>query len=364
MLLIFIGIFKYDLHNRYSNTLLWFIGIILFYIAAFRYYNGGDTLNYATSFKLIPALENITASDYTNFRYQHGYIFFVSLLKSIYNNFLIQQIVTALFVNIVVFRFIRKYSVYAFFTTLIYFLLNYFEYNMEVMRECIAVALGLLAYESIQNKRYIVSGVLIYLAYQFHISALILVLLPFLANINFTKKSFYIIISIAVFIPTIYMAVPNLEYYAIMIFNQDDWTNENYLQQEYNQELSINFYITHILKYIIIPFSLIWYINKRQQIEYNGLIYAFAILQLLSMFSYAFYRFANYFAPFYWIAVSTAMCMLLKENRKWNVAIFIVFLMMFLYMYQSVQLQWNDITNEYFYNRYIPYNSVFFTDGY
>lgn len=366
LILLFLGIFKYDLKNIpvNNNILFKFIGFLLFFIAAFRYYNGGDTLNYVTSFNFIPALENITTADYENFRYQHGYTFFVSLLKSIYNNFLIQQIVTALIVNIVIFRFIKKYSSFAFFTTLVYFLLNYFEYNMEIMRECIAVSLGLLAYENIMNKRYMLAAVFIYIAYQFHVSALILLLIPFLANVAFTKKSFYIILSVSLIIPAIYMAVPNLEQYAMLIFNQEDWVNDNYLKQEYNAALSLNFYITHILKYVIIPFSVVWYINRRQQANYNGLVYVYSLLQLLSMFSYAFYRFANYFAPFYWIALATSMCMLLKENRKWSAAVFSVFLILFLYLYQIDQLQWNDITNEYFYNRYIPYNSVFFTDGY
>ena len=353
IILIWIGVYLFDLKDipvKNGYGLFYFIGFILFCIAAFRYYNGGDTANYVNIFKSVPVFSELNEYDYSNFRFQRGYVIFVAVLKELWNNFLIQQIVTSLFINIVIFRFIRKYSPYIFLTTLFYFLLNYFEFNMEIMRECIAVAIGLLAYELISNKRYILGLLMIFFAYQFHISALILLILPFVTNIKFSKVSFFIVLGIGIILPTIYMAIPDLETYASIIFNQEDWVNDNYIKQDFSDTLNIRYYIGHLIKYAIVPFGMIWYINKRIEFRFNGLVYTYAMLQLLSMYTYAFYRFANFFAPFFWIATATFLYILIKENKKVRTIIFVTFLIVYLYLYQSVQLMWDDNKNNYFYN--------------
>lgn len=367
IILIWIGVYLFDLKDipvKNGYGLFYFIGFILFCVAAFRYYNGGDTANYVNIFKSVPVFSELNEYDYSNFRFQRGYVIFVAVLKELWNNFLIQQIVTSLFINIVIFRFIRKYSPYIFLTTLFYFLLNYFEFNMEIMRECIAVAIGLLAYELISNKRYILGLLMIFFAYQFHISALILLILPFVTNIKFSKVSFFIVLGIGIILPTIYMAIPDLETYASIIFNQEDWVNDNYIKQDFSDTLNIRYYIGHLIKYAIVPFGMIWYINKRIEFRFNGLVYTYAMLQLLSMYTYAFYRFANFFAPFFWIATATFLYILIKENKKVRTIIFVAFFIVYLYLYQSVQLMWDDNKNNYFYNRYIPYNSVFVDGNY
>lgn len=369
LILIFIGIYKYDLTDRLfssskKNTLYYTIAFILFFIAAFRYYNGGDTANYAADFFQIPSWGELSEHHFYDFRFQKGYIYFVSFIKGIWDNFLIQQITTALIVNVVAFRFIKRHSPFVFLTTLMYFILNYFEFNMEIMRECISVSLGLLAYECLKSRRYVLMAILIYIAYQFHVSALILLLMPLFAVVKFSKTSFFILLVVAVSLPALYMAVPNLELYANLLFNQEDWINNQYLIQEYSDTLSVNYYITHILKFLIIPFAIIWYVNKKTMFEMTGLVYAYALLQLLSMFSYAFYRFANYFAPFYWIAISYAIYLLISKQRELRTIFLGCILVLMVYLHQMVQFLWDSDNNQYYYNRYIPYESVFFNEGY
>lgn len=369
LILILIGVYKYDLVGRNHCTsksapLYYAIAFILFFIAAFRYYNGGDTKNYVELFRHIPQLSELSEYHFDQFRYQKGYIYFVAFVKELCDNFLIQQFITALIVNVVVFRFIKKYSPYIFLTTLIYFLLNYFEYNMEIMRECIAVAIGLLAYECWRARRYILMAVLIFVAYQIHVSALILITMPLFASIKFSKKSFAVMICIGIAFPAMYMSIPNLELYATMLFSQEDWVNDAYLIQEYSDTLSTNYYITHILRFLIIPFSLVWIVNQRSKFEYTGLIYAYALLQLLSMFSYAFYRFANYFAPFYWIVVACGVYILLARYRQVRSITLVMTLLLFLYLHQNIQLSVNLETNQYLYQRYYPYKCVLFEEGY
>lgn len=367
ILLIIIGIINFDLQEENKirqMPLFYIIGLLLFLIASFRYYNGGDTKNYVLLFKHISTIENLHLADLKNSRFQPGFLYFISYLKSIYNNFFIQQVTLSLIVNLTVFRFIKAYSSYLFFTILCYFLLNYFEFNMEIERECISVSMGLIAYDFFQNKHYLFAVLAGIIAYEFHVSALIIILIPFFSYIGFTKKSFLIILAFSIFLPSLYMAVPNLRLYASLLFNQQNWLVDSYIQQNFSKTLTLNYYVMHIIKYVIIPFGMIWYVNKRVVFKFNGLVYAYSLLQLLSMFSYAFYRFANYFAPFYWILIATAMCIYLEKRRTFRLIGVVSFIVLFLYMYQNVQLQWDSAKHRYFYNRYIPYNTILFNQGY
>lgn len=169
-------------------------------------------------------------------------------------------------------------------------------------------------------------------------------------------------ICIGIAFPAMYMSIPNLEMYATMLFSQEDWVNDAYLIQEYSDTLSTNYYITHILRFLIIPFSLVWIVNQRSKFEYTGLIYAYALLQLLSMFSYAFYRFANYFAPFYWIVVACGVYILLARYRHVRSITLVMTLLLFLYLHQNIQLSVNLETNQYLYQRYYPYKCVLFEE--
>lgn len=367
ILLLLYGVNRYDVRalNPQKSERFYIVLCILFIaIPSFRYNIGGDTPNYAGFFNELPTLGDLNDTIFEQIRFQPGWVYFVSTLKTIWNDFVFQQIVEALFINIIVFRFIKRYSPYIFFSTLVYFLLNYFEYNTEILRESLCVAIGLLIYELWEKKHYIYSAILLFIAFEIHVSALILFFFPIASNLRITKRLYYISIIILLILPSLYMAIPNLRLYATLIFNQEDWVNDNYLIQTFAEELNINFYINHVLRYIFIPFAIIYYLNKRQETKYTGMVYAYSVLQLLSMFSYAFYRFANYFAPFYWIATAMCMVLILKNTPKIRMAIISAFLVVFLYLYQSVQLLYDDYRNRYFYERYIPYVTIFEGKGY
>lgn len=370
LLLIFVGIYQYDLNRRkpigsQGHTLYFVIAFTLFFIAAFRYYNGGDTINYVEFFAVVPSWSDISIYHFDAFRYPKGYIYFAALIKELWDNFLAFQILVALFVNVVIFRFIKKFSPFLFLTTLVYFMLNYFEFNMEIMRESISVALGLLAYECFRSKRYIRMVLLIFIAYEFHVSALVLIFMPLLALVKYSKTTFLTCVVLALILPTLYLAIPNLELYADLIFNQEDWITESYVIQEFSDTLTSNFYVTHVLKALIIPFASLWYIHRRHiKFEFAGMVYAYALLQLLSMFTYAFYRFANYFAPFYWIAIAYVIFILMTKHRPLRSLLFIAVFVLLIYLYQHTQFMWDDNNLQYYYNRYIPYESVITNQGY
>lgn len=332
--------------------------LLLTLIAGLRYMNGGDTLNYYTNFLNMPALDQLTAIDIETSRHQPGFTIFTSLCKSIVPNFTFQQLVHAIFINFSIFFFIKHKTQRVFLALLFYFMLNYLEYNMEIMRESMAVACVLFALHFYEKKRYLWALAFVVLGYEFHISCMIALLYPFLSRVYWTNKSALIVLALSIIIPLVYISIPNLNAYIVLLTNQDALADQ-YSVQELNPELNVNYYILFVFKYVLIPYVLLRIINKHGNFKYVGFIYAYIFLQLLGMYSYAFYRFANYFAPFYWLLFAESVYILLKKGffrRTPRMAFMILVIMAFLYVYQNGQLI--KYEGEYLYERYIPYESV------
>ena len=344
----------------------WFLCIFLIFIAGLRYMNGGDTHNYYSFFLESRDLESLTERHFSDSRYQPGFILLVAFCKSLGNSFVVQQIVEALFINIILFKFIKKNCSAPYIAVLMYFILNYFEYNMEVMRESMAIGFGVLMYLALEKKKYVFTIIFFMLAYSMHVSALILAFFPFLMRVRYNKKFLVLVLALAVLVPFIYISIPNITYYISIIFNQEDWVVEAYSQQEFGSDLNFNYYIKHEFVWLIVPLYIITYLNKKGYDKFTGFIYSFVLLHVLGMISYAFYRFANYLAPFWWIVLAEFLIYIYKEKRirqtlfTYSLTVFIL-----LYLYQSVQLFYDAENKQFFYERYIPYQTVIFnSDSY
>lgn len=335
-----------------------FVFLVLVLIAGLRYMNGGDTLNYYDTFRESPDLKDLSSAFFESSRYQPGFLIFVALCKSIWPNFVFMQLAHAIFINLSIFFFIKHKTQRVFLSLLFYFMLNYLEYNMEIMRESMAVACVLFSLHFYEKKRYLWALVFIALGYEFHISCMIALLYPFLSKVYWTNKSAFIVLSLSIIIPLVYISIPNLNVYILLLTAQDTLA-EQYSIQELNQELNINYYILIIFKYVLIPYVLLRIVNKHDDFKYVGFIYAYIFLQLLGIYSYAFYRFANYFAPFYWLLFAEGVYTLLKKGffrHTPRMAVMILATVAFLYVYQNAQLLKHE--GEYLYKRYIPYETV------
>lgn len=356
----------FGVHNKAG---LWYLSFFLFFflIAGLRYNIGGDTVGYAYNFSHYSKLYNLTTLEYKYWDYQPGWVFLMSFFRTITRSFILFQLCHALFINIVIFNFIKRNSTNVFLALIIYFVINYFEFNTEILRESIAVAFGLLSYKSFCNKKYILGFGFIILAFLFHVSALILVLYPLLMLVKYSKKLNIVAIVATLLIPFLYLALPNLFEIATTLFRLNDAKMNQYVIQDVNFSLNIFYYIRLSVSAFIIPYFSLYIVGKHKPIAYAGFIYVYVILQVLSMFSYGFYRFANYFTPFYWLLLADALWYIFSSIKIGKTALNKIFFLtvvsfLLLYVYQSTQLNYNIAGNDYYYERYIPYKSVLFSD--
>ena len=147
-------------------------------IAAFRYRLGVDSVMYEHEYPEMPTLSQLGDYKFGDSRYQFLYIVFTSIARTISSDFTCFQIMHALYVNTIIFWFFNKYTRHTFTGLSLYFLMLYVPFNMEVLRESLAICTFLLAWPMFKQGKWLWYYVICFVAYGFHLSALLTLILP------------------------------------------------------------------------------------------------------------------------------------------------------------------------------------------
>jgi hypothetical protein len=332
-------------------------------VGGFRDGLGVDTIHYVDFFNYVPTIDNLSKSyfDYTRFR--PGFVIFYSFCKFIVNDITLAFVLESLFVNSVVLLFIKKHTKYPYLAILLYFLINFLEFNMEIQREAISVALILLAWMKLERKKYIYSILLFVTATTFHISALFAIIIPLTNYIQFNKKWIIIAMASIFLVPMVFFALPNLEMIVEFLLNSDkESVVDGYTAQSFNQDLNINYFLINIINYAFITYSL-YYLKSQNYKRYAGQMLAFGTLMYMTSVSYAFYRMTNYLTIFYILVLSDFLMCFIRTNisaKRAPKIVLLSFLIYITYYHESKLMSFDYTYNQYSYERYFPYKSVIF----
>lgn len=324
-------------------------------VAAFAYKLGADTEEYYNVFKSLLPIEKLTTTQIESYRYQPGFLLFMSASKQLCDSYLLFQIFHAIIINYVLFRFVYNNTTNPYLAILFYLILNFLEFNFEIQRESMSVACGLICIELIQKRKYIYSIIPFIIGFYFHISIICLLIIPFLKLIKSNRKNIILFSAIIAISPWIWQAIPNAELFLFFISNDEYF--QNYINQTLFDNYNLVYYIKFYLTNIGIPvFAL--YILRNKELPYKYLVYGYMLFRCLSLFSYGFYRFSNYYVVFYWIALSDALFMYAKSRQSMKAIIYILVPLLIFYL-NSTSLFWTDEeTGKKVYERYFPYESV------
>lgn len=348
--------------NRQPNT-IWFpfILFIFVFIAGFRDGLGVDTKNYVEFFKYVPTIDNLSESTLGYTRFRPGFVIYYSICKSIINDITFAFVLESLFVNYVVLLFIKRHTKYPYLTVLLFFLINYLEFNMEIQREAIAVALVLLSWMKYENKKYLLSLILFALSTTFHVSAFFAIILPLLDKITFNKKWIIIAVVLIVLVPTAFFAIPNLSFIVEFLLNSEQSNVvDGYTAQTFNQDLNLNYFLIHFIQYGFMIYAL-YYLKSKGQNRYAGHIMIYMTFMYMTAVSYGFYRFTNYLTCFYILVLSDFLMCFLRTNKfvkQFPKLVLVVFLTYLTYYHESKLMIYDEVNDEYSYERYFPYKSI------
>lgn len=365
---------KYDLSNipynqEKKNKTFWWICVLFILIAGLRYQIGGDTTDgYAPEY---PSFSKFGSSswllDLYDSRYQPGWFLFESICRSISPNFLFPQFIHALFINTVFFWFIKKYSKYWFVPVLVYAVTGFLKLDTEVLRESAAVAFGLLAYDRRIEKQYVFMIIYAFAAYMFHVSGITVVILLLLSLVKDTKWTRLATLGISMILVFGFSSMDISATLFDLFFNEGQVNT--YFSQELRYSYSFLGWALYYIKTLVFPLAVLCFLpcDSSTRGHTNIMYIVYFSLMILSSYSLAFNRFADFLMPFSWIVLSEFCVIIVHKNRgQFSKLTLIGICLILFYINQSHLFYLDNYSKSSYkmtYDRYYPYRSVLEEDN-
>lgn len=341
-ILAFVGIF---LNKKMTSSVKKiYLGIILAYVIlllGFRYRVGVDTISYMMAYKHVHSLNHFFSSNIFSERYEPGYLFVCSFCRTFFGKeFWPVQMIMAAITNGCIFIFLYRYCRNVFVGICIFFLLQWFYFSTDIIRESAAIGIFLLNYRNIEKKRWLLYYIFSLFSISFHYSAIIIWAIPLA---TYLKPNFlYIVVCVSFiaitpiveflnnFLPTSSISSRIDQYLAI-----SDLLNLNWKIGE-----SIRSALPTIA--VLIAYRIVKTKISVQPMLLLQILFCCGAFAIPIVFS----RFANYTALFTTVAIANFICT--KQFSKWLRTSLLCFILMTqTYYYYTM------------YPRWFPYVSIF-----
>ena len=334
-----------------------FVFVVL--ISGLRYRVGIDTLNYMEVYNSLPSIKNVTEifDSEDNYSIRPLFLLLVVISKLFSNDFWVCQLLHAIILNSCVFYFLYRESKYPFFCVAMYLFVYFFYFNMEIMRESLAVGVFLLARNVLYQRRWVRYCIYVFIASLFHYSAFFMVVYPFVLRLKLNKKFIYILLgSLWGFI--LLKPVINSLLYAM---DSTLLVKKIISYMDYSDSISsVKTFLVHILKYSLLPFIVLFLYKKysKTPFRYESLV-LFHILIGVGVIFYQviFARFTNYTQPFCVLLYAEFVYMVYRTFLIKNIFCIATSILIFVAILWDYNIQ--PVLGARRYNQWIPYYSIF-----
>ena len=281
-----------------------------------------------------------------------------SLVKTIGGGFIALQLIQSAFVNGIVFYVIQKKCSYKYFCVVLYFLLYYQYFTTEIMREAMAISIFLLSFDFLLSGKYLKYYVLAILAVLFHVSAVVLLIVPFFKiferkNYNIVVLSTLVLISATLIWVIFLFLVGRISIYIEYL----EQISDTYLDRENNVFGIISSFLFYALPYIVV----LSYIDTSKidnTYENRFILISIIIVKALAISCSPLSRFSNYFVIFALIVIVNLMGHIKVSHKKMAVTLCVIVL-----IYNQFSFYFKDYSmytggkKSHYYNLFIPYSS-------
>lgn len=360
-------IYLYDIGNfKYSkDTALVIILMTLILTAGLSYRVGIDAMRYSDEFLSYPKFRDLSTFDFSTSSDDPLWIVFSAFFRSISSDFVYLHLAHALIVNSIIFYFIRTYSPYIFTTVLLYYLIFYLFFNFETLRESLAVAVSLLSFRSLSDKKWVTYFLISTIAFFIHSSAFFVFLIPFVLRLMRMKAWLPILFIVAgVFIMGRYINEVVLNLLPLIQLNE----RIVYKLTVYFGRDAIGISTGIFLKNVFFPLVLLL-IDRfalKKNSEFTPFTKMFLVVGCISLVIPVVDRLLNYLFVIYIIHVTQAIggVAQLFETRVVKFYVLGFFIICFTFGPLSWLFTIDDRIDERNYNRYFPYSSYPFQEKY
>lgn len=343
------GIFSFDINKNKGGIHLYrFLWLYLVLLMGLRFEVGGDTLVYMEDYEWRGDITQwkFTWADY----YEPLYTLLCALTKTVSDEFVVFQLVHAIILNTCLFYFISKSTRYKF-SALFFCLIYYYIYfSTEILRESLAIFVFVLNYKNYEEGNWGKYYLGAFIAILFHISAIILLVFPFIRWMRFNRIYWLILCgSIIIFsqIDIIFSVFGDVAKISEKIGFYEDKKVSGFL----NMLLALFAFA----RFTLLPLAIYLWDMKilKEHPKFEALICFYTILGVGIWFNpVIFERFPNYITPLYFVSLANIIIPSFLKTATLSRKLFgTIFFCAIIIIYASYPIR--------IYKRYVPYYSVF-----
>lgn len=349
--LVLFGAAHYDLRGRkgMGRTILYtFLFVYLILLIGLRYEVGGDTINYMGYYVWLDDLSKwkFTLAD-DRFGFQPLFLLLCAIGKSISPDFYVFQFIHIVLFNTLFFLFIFKFTPYRFWALFVSFVVCYLYFTTEILREVFSVMVFALNFKNFEERKWIRFYLGVFVALLFHMSAIFLIVLPFLRMLSLKnlKMLFLIGILVIVFVQVLFSYFSSFSLLRTKILY-------------YSELNSLGYFVDTVrfLRNSAFPLFVCWLYRRYYQVPHRfenmvciGALFGFCALANPIIFG----RFVNYFVPFLVILMADMLGQGFRSVRAKMRDKAFVFLVALSVVYGSYYIHLD------MYKLWIPYYSIF-----
>ena len=334
-----------------------FCGITILYCIHYDF--GTDYMTYYYEFQKVASssysLKDIFILDnWRNGEYGWGLLQWICAQIAGKNGFFLLVIVNSIIENIIIYKFIRKYteSQYWCFSVFVYlFTATFYLLGFSMMRQWLAMCLFLWSFDYIIEKKIVRSLIIIYLASTIHHTASILLPIVFIAYLPMKYAKYYGITLIVLF--ALLMLEGDFLNSALGMFMEQSETIEDYITNYDDYDANKSFGIGFLIN--LIPFVLsVFYLIKGKDDTKKSLVLLACIGTMVVPFSQSLAmvkRMSLYFTLF---SIGTIPIVYSFINNK-NIRL--LFISIFVFM-QFVSY-WGFLNDPSYQPHYLEFNTIF-----
>jgi len=342
--------------GNFRNYFAFYITTLLILISGFRYNLGLDTLFYTVEFETFPKLADLSRTFFSESNYQPLWILFVSTIRSLNLNYYVVQFALAIFVNFSLLIFLRKYSVSVIASLLFYFIFFYFNLNMEILRESVCIAIFLLSFPFLLDRKVFIYHLLFLIAFFFHESAIIMPFAYFFFGRKLNKR-FYVLVPLIVLGLSSILAASLKD----LIFLFEFLFVKNKLNYFEVSEEGSSAFLFNLVKYVFIPYTILILFHDDLIDRERKSLFLYLIFSILFLNFFIFYRIRDYFFIFYIVLFTNLIyrnykILIFRNGPLIKIAMFSLFI--FLNTYRFYYIPTRDAHYQVYLN-YFPYTSIF-----
>ena len=352
---------------------------LLILVAGLRWRIGSDTVLYAQEFTQYHDLFHMELSDFESLNRMPVWVLLNTVCKTVWNDFVLVQLVAATFSLMVSWYFIRKVCPSLQFVVLLGYYIGgrYTTLNMELLRESSAVGFYLLAILSIDEKRMKYAMLYAFLAIMSHIFAFLTIIIFIICYYLLPRNK---ILRLTICICLFFVVILNKDY---LIFLMQNNINVLFINEEMSSKFlnyamsdqygSIDKTIMNYISLIMHFFTYIFMLYKCKKVYpkfillkrdlFDTFIFI-CILLLLGKFSFTIlYRIGinyNYYFTCLLAVIFTKGVLIEHIRKQQRVFVYLVLLIIPLSFTYKVYFEFTfDFPGHRAYSRYYPYSTIF-----